>query len=95
VFKIRWKNDLCPPFDKEPIQPSLEEQTREKRQKLMEPQPPWRYRWGTEALTELWETGFHGLSDCTDVPRLDFPAFLTFVCESLIFFAFIPTAWKA
>ncbi|KAF8511906.1 THO complex subunit 1 transcription elongation factor-domain-containing protein [Hysterangium stoloniferum] len=65
---IRWKNDLCPPFDKEPLQPSLEEQTRVKRQKLMEPPPPWRYRFGTEALTELWETGFHGLSDCADPP---------------------------
>ncbi|KAF8505115.1 THO complex subunit 1 transcription elongation factor-domain-containing protein [Hysterangium stoloniferum] len=68
---IRWKNDLCPPFDKEPLQPSLEEQTRVKRQKLMEPPPPWRYRFGSEALTELWETGFHGLSDCTDPPSPD------------------------
>ncbi|GJJ11787.1 hypothetical protein Clacol_006025 [Clathrus columnatus] len=63
---IRWKNDTCPPFDKEPLQPLLEEQTRGKRQKMMEPQPPWRYRWGTEAITELWETGFHALQDCED-----------------------------
>ena len=66
---MKWKNDLCPPFDKEPIQPTLEEQTRGKRQALMEPPTGWRFRWGTEALTEIWETGFHSIRDCESHPE--------------------------
>ncbi|KAF8577019.1 hypothetical protein K439DRAFT_1418542 [Ramaria rubella] len=65
---IKWKNDLCPPFDKGAMQPSLEEQTREKRRTLMEPTPAWRYKWGTEALTETWETGFQSVRDCENPP---------------------------
>ncbi|KAG7099950.1 hypothetical protein E1B28_001743 [Marasmius oreades] len=78
---IRWKNDMCPPFDKAPWSVEIEEEeevdgekqkkrkvgleeaTREARQKMREPPEDWQWKFGSEALTEIWEMGYRDLHD--------------------------------
>ncbi|KAI0066697.1 UDP-glucose 4-epimerase [Artomyces pyxidatus] len=67
---VRWKNDLCAPFDREPFavevdgqKIGLEEATREARQKMREEPPEWEYKLGSAALTEIWEMGYRDLRD--------------------------------
>lgn len=58
---VKWKNDMCPPFDKpawyaevngEKV--GLEEATREVRRKMMEPVEPWPHHCGSGALSNVW-----------------------------------------
>ncbi|KAG1813998.1 UDP-glucose 4-epimerase [Suillus subaureus] len=58
---VKWKNDLCAPFDREPW--SAEEATREARLKRKEGSEPWKWNLGSESLTEIWEMGYRDLSD--------------------------------
>ena len=73
---IRWKNELCTPFDREPWSAEVaDEETGETRRvgleaatagvrKKMKLDPePWPYRYGSEPLTEIWEMGYRDLSD--------------------------------
>ncbi|KAF7436248.1 hypothetical protein PC9H_003077 [Pleurotus ostreatus] len=67
---VKWKNELCQPFDKEPWsvevdgrQVGLEEATREQRQKLREDPKEWEWALGSEPLTDIWAMGYRELSD--------------------------------
>ncbi|KAL0570657.1 hypothetical protein V5O48_011305 [Marasmius crinis-equi] len=79
---IRWKNELCAPFDKEPWgveveeevevdgkkgkkkrRVGLEEATRGIREKMREPPEEWKWKFGSESLTEVWEMGYRDLED--------------------------------
>ncbi|OCH90556.1 hypothetical protein OBBRIDRAFT_887644 [Obba rivulosa] len=71
---IRWKNELCPPFDREPWSEEvevdgvkrkvgLEEATREVRKRMRMDPPEWPHRLGSAPLTEIWEMGYRDLRD--------------------------------
>jgi hypothetical protein len=67
---VKWKNELCTPFDKEPWSEDidgqkvgLEEATRDIRRKMREPTEEWPWRLGSEPLTEIWDMGYRDLSD--------------------------------
>ncbi|KIO06973.1 hypothetical protein M404DRAFT_137213 [Pisolithus tinctorius Marx 270] len=67
---VRWKNDMCPPFDKEPWDEEvdgkrvgLEEATRELREKRREDPEDWTWSLGSESLTEIWQMGYRDLTD--------------------------------
>lgn len=72
---IRWKNDLCAPFDREPWAEEienedgvkhkvcLEEATKEIRTKMRVEPPEWEHKLGSAPLTEIWELGYRDLSD--------------------------------
>ena len=73
---IRWKNELCTPFDRERWREEVEaDESGEKRKaglqeategvrKRMRMEPEeWPHRYGTAALTEIWEMGYRDLSD--------------------------------
>lgn len=67
---VKWKNELCTAFDKEPWSAEidgrtvgLEEATRELRQKMREPSDEWPWRLGSEPLTEIWDMGYRNLLD--------------------------------
>jgi hypothetical protein len=66
---IKWKNELCTPFDREPWGETvggkigLEEATKEGRKRMREPLKDWKWDFGTEPLTEIWGMGFRELQD--------------------------------
>ncbi|RDB19505.1 THO complex subunit 1 [Hypsizygus marmoreus] len=67
---VKWKNELCAPFDKEPAYVEVDgekvglfEATRSTRQKMMVPPADWEWALGTAPLTEIWEMGCRGLED--------------------------------
>lgn len=68
---VKWKNELCAPFDKEPWADTnsegkkvdLLEATRGLREKMREPPRDWQWRLGTEPLTEIWDMGYRDLHD--------------------------------
>ncbi|KAK7063916.1 UDP-glucose 4-epimerase [Favolaschia claudopus] len=67
---VKWKNELCTQFDKEPWseevdghKAGLEEATRKVREKLREPTEDWPHTLGSESLTEIWGMGYRDLSD--------------------------------
>ncbi|KAG1742719.1 THO complex subunit 1 transcription elongation factor-domain-containing protein [Suillus paluster] len=67
---VRWKNDLCAPFDREPWSAEvggrkvgMEDATREARLKRKEDPEPWKWNLGSDSLTEIWEMGYRDLSD--------------------------------
>lgn len=75
---IRWKNELCAPFDKAPWaqeievevggelvkrKVGLEEATRDVRRKMTEDPPEWPHTHGSAALTDIWQMGFRDLQD--------------------------------
>jgi THO complex subunit 1 transcription elongation factor len=87
---VRWKNELCTPFDKEPWgefldngegqgtrRVGLEEATRQKRVKMREDPEDWTWKLGTEPLTEIWQLGYRSLDDLRNLPQLGRP-FSTF-----------------
>ena len=61
---VRWKSDLCSPFDREPLAgPNLEESTRSKREGMRTDPEEWPHSLGSAPLTEIWEMGYRDLSD--------------------------------
>ena len=67
---VKWKNELCTPFDKEPWSQVVDgkkvdflEATQSIRAHLREPPVDWKWNLGTEALTEIWEMGYKDLTD--------------------------------
>ncbi|KAJ3512273.1 hypothetical protein NLJ89_g3610 [Agrocybe chaxingu] len=70
---VKWKNELCTPFDKEPWSEEVDgqkvglvESTRHIRENLRQPPPEWKWALGTESLTEIWEMGYSSLRDLRD-----------------------------
>ncbi|KAH8992904.1 THO complex subunit 1 transcription elongation factor-domain-containing protein [Lactarius akahatsu] len=61
---VRWKSDLCSPFDREPQPgPNLEESTRSKREGMRKDPEEWSHSLGSAPLTEIWEMGYRDLGD--------------------------------
>jgi len=67
---VKWKNELCTPFDKEPWaevvdgkKVGLFDATKGIREKMKEPPSDWKWNLGTEALTDIWEMGYTSLYD--------------------------------
>ncbi|PIL31082.1 hypothetical protein GSI_05778 [Ganoderma sinense ZZ0214-1] len=71
---IRWKNELCTPFDRESWKEEaevggerrkvgLEEATEGERKKMRVDQEAWPHRYGSAPLTEIWEMGYRDLWD--------------------------------
>ena len=68
---VKWKNELCTPFDKEPWSQDVDdkkvdllEATQSIREHMRESPADWKWNLGTEALTEIWEMGY---TDPTDL----------------------------
>lgn len=92
---VKWKNELCSPFDKEPWTTEiegknvgLEEATREARKKLREPPEDWQWSLGTQPLTEIWEMGYTGLRDLENPFELS-----ASVCSVGAVLSIFPQAW--
>ena len=62
-FQVKWKNNLCSPFDKEALSVPLDESTLPLRKKMRESPDPWKHKLGSEALTEIWQLGYRSLED--------------------------------
>lgn len=67
---MKWKNDLCAPFDREPYSVDVDgrrvglwEETEEVRKKMRQEPEPWPYSHGTQALSEIWDLGYRDLRD--------------------------------
>ncbi|KAJ3520430.1 hypothetical protein NMY22_g12764 [Coprinellus aureogranulatus] len=67
---IRWKNELCAPFDKEPWSEEnggqkvgLWEATRPARTEMQKPPEPWKWKLGSAPLSQIWDQGYKDLSD--------------------------------
>ncbi len=71
---VRWKNDMCTPFDREPWseeievngekrEVGLEAVTEEVRKKMRMDPEPWPHGYGSAPLTEIWEMGYRDLRD--------------------------------
>ncbi|RPD64553.1 hypothetical protein L227DRAFT_649768 [Lentinus tigrinus ALCF2SS1-6] len=71
---VRWKNELCTPFDREPWSEEidvngekrkvgLEEATEGVRKKMRMDPEPWPHHYGSAPLTEIWEMGYRDLYD--------------------------------
>lgn len=67
---VKWKNDLCAPFDREPWSAEvdgkkvgLEEATKDLRAKRREEPEGWKWSLGSQPLTEIWEMGYRDLPD--------------------------------
>ncbi|KAJ3575241.1 hypothetical protein NP233_g1220 [Leucocoprinus birnbaumii] len=67
---MKWKNELCSPFDKETWSITkdgktmgLFEATKELREKMRQPREDWPHTLGTEPLTEIWQMGYRDLHD--------------------------------
>ncbi|TBU42542.1 UDP-glucose 4-epimerase [Dichomitus squalens] len=71
---VKWKNELCTPFDREPWREEievdgvkrkvgLEEATEGVRKKMRTDPEPWPHRYGSAPLTEIWEMGYRDLWD--------------------------------
>lgn len=61
--QIRWKNDLCPPFEKDPLPETLEQRNAQMFDKLKEQPEPYKHKLGTAPLTEIWALGYRDLHD--------------------------------
>lgn len=77
---VKWKNELCTPFDKEPWvenavgqKAGLFDVTQSIRTKMRLPPQEWEWNLGTEALTEIWEMGYRDLQDLENPVGLSFP----------------------
>lgn len=60
---MKWKNDLCNPFDKEPLPVSLEESTAPQRKLMRKELTEYKHKLGSAALTEIWAMGYRDLYD--------------------------------
>lgn len=86
---VRWKNDLCSPFDRESVLGStLEERTRAKREEMRAEPDDWPHALGSAPLTEIWEMGYRDLWDLENLFQcvcqgLASPSFLLSLCSCL------------
>lgn len=103
---IKWKNELCAPFDKEAWsvgvevtgedgnvvkkKVGLEEATREARLKMCEDPPEWEYSYGTGPLTEIWEMGYRDLRDLQHPFQLSITLYM--LLTSLLTVGILPLA---
>ena len=76
---IKWKNELCSPFDKEPWSVEIDgkkvgllESTKDTRAKMREPPKEWEHKLGSGPLTEIWDMGCRGLEDLQNPFQLRF-----------------------
>lgn len=67
---VKWKNENCPPFDKEPWsaevdgkQVGLYEATKPLFDKMRVTPAPWQWMYGSKNLTEVWQMGYRDLQD--------------------------------
>lgn len=67
---VKWKNDLCTPFDREPYSVEVDgkrvglwEETEEVRKKMRLEPEPWPHTLGSGPLTEIWDMGFRDIRD--------------------------------
>ena len=68
---VKWKNELCAPFDKEPWSAevdgvkvmTLKEATKCMRERLRKDPPDWEWCLSSKPLTEIWGLGYRSLSD--------------------------------
>jgi len=67
---VKWKNELCTPFDKEPWVGNVNgrkvdmfDATKGMREKMSDPPSDWKWMLGTQPLTEIWEMGYTSLYD--------------------------------
>lgn len=98
---IRWKNELCAPFDRErwsleieeeveegrkvKRKVGLEEATKGVRKEMREDPKEWEHSLGSASLTEIWEMGYRDLSD------LQHPFLLSLHCLLISFFLLTST----
>lgn len=85
---MKWKNELCSPFDKEPLSESLEESTEAARAKLRADMEEYKHKLGSAALTEIWAMGYRDLNDLQNPFMWVFANALPlfFFCSSVSFF---------
>jgi THO complex subunit 1 transcription elongation factor len=85
---VRWKNDLCSPFDREPESGStLEERTRATREEMRAVPEEWPHALGSAPLTEIWEMGYRDLWDIENPFQC--------VCHSIICWTLLSWFFKA
>ena len=67
---VKWKNELCAPFDKAPwseevdgVRVGLEGATKMVREQMRETPKEWDWKLGSQPLSEIWEMGYRDLSD--------------------------------
>lgn len=60
---VRWKNEMCPPFDREPRAPPLEQEIEPLRKKMREDPEPWPHALGSASLSEIWALGYKDMLD--------------------------------
>jgi THO complex subunit 1 len=77
---VKWKNELCAPFDKEPWSVEMDgkkvgllESTRDVRAKMREPPKEWEHKLGSGPLTDIWDMGCRGLEDLQNPFQLSLP----------------------
>lgn len=90
---VKWKNELCAPFDKVPwaeeievelggmitkTKASVEEATRDARKRRRQDPADWPYELGTESLTEIWAMGYRDLTDLEHPFQLS-SSYLTYI----------------
>jgi hypothetical protein len=82
---VKWKNDLCAPFDREPWgemiedeggkrKVGLEEATKSKRTEWQKDPPDWEWKLGSQPLTEIWDMGYRDLHDLRNPFQLSDPS---------------------
>ncbi|KDR85576.1 hypothetical protein GALMADRAFT_218672 [Galerina marginata CBS 339.88] len=67
---VKWKNELCTPFDKEPWSEEVDgrelgfiEATQSVRDGMRVPLEDWKWYLGTKPLSEIWDMGYKSLED--------------------------------
>lgn len=72
---IKWKNEMCAPFDKEPWtqevngeRVGLWEATKAARADMLKPPGPWIHPLGSKPLSDVWDKGYTDLSNLSEHP---------------------------
>jgi uncharacterized protein YcaQ len=89
---VKWKNELCTPFDKEPWSQKVDgkrtdmfEATKSIREQLRAAPPDWQWALGTESLTDIWDMGYTSLTDLRNpFQHVSFPPAEIFVLTTLL-----------
>ena len=58
---------MCEPFDKPPLQNSLEDDALPHLKQLKDPIEEYPHKFGSEALSEIWAMGYRDLRDLENV----------------------------